>query len=138
MILVEFDSAHLNDVDPLERNGRAKLEEFRKYAAQFSGFSLLDGDKAVGCGGLIPIHQHRAMSWSILSDSAPKVSSARLVREFLDLQDIFRIETVVDCADEVSQRWLRFLGFERETPPLEGYSATGAAVYYYARFCRGN
>lgn len=136
MDLVDFRPEHLDHLDPLERNGADKLAQFRQYAEHYSAFTLV-GREPVACGGLVPIHAGRALAWSILTPGTPIVVAARLARRYLDLQDMFRIETVVDCEDEASQKWLRLIGFERETPPLAGYNADGSSAFVYVRFNHG-
>lgn len=138
MELVDFHPDHLDHLDPLERNGRDKLAQFRQYAERYSAFTLLTDGGPVACGGLVPVHGHRAVAWSILTPSTPVVAAARLAQRYLDLQDMFRIETVVDCEDEASQKWLHLIGFERETPPLVGYSADGSSAFMYVRFNHGS
>ncbi|MGB0972635.1 MAG: hypothetical protein ACPGVG_17010 [Mycobacterium sp.] len=138
MDLVDFHPDHLRGLDPLERNGVAKLQGIARTTEGQSAFTLLHAGRPTACGGLIPIHQGRAFAWSVITLDTPLVPAARLARRYLDLQDMLRIETVVDCEDEPSQRWLKFIGFERETPPLVGYNADGGSAFMYVRLNHGN
>lgn len=135
--IVDFQRGHLDGIDPIERNGREKLQGVADILTHFSGFTMLKDGRPVGSAGLIPIHPQRYAGWSIISRETPVFPAARLVKEFLDKQDVFRIETTVDCGDVACERWVRFLGFVPETPPLEGYNVDGSSARLFVRLRNG-
>lgn len=137
MILQDFDVSHLDGLQALERNWRQKVSNVVALAQHGYAASMVVNDHVVACGGLVPVHADRLIAWSLVTADMPLVAGVRLFRAFLDEQDALRIETTVDCEDGRSQRWLRMLGFVRETPPLRGFNRDGSAAYLYVRLRDG-
>ena len=137
MELVDFDPAHLEELVLLERNAAAKFEGMGEVLAQHASFTMKYDGRPVACGGLIYVYPHRLLAWSAITDMMPVLPAVRLARKFLDKQDALRIETVVDCEDPVSQRWVEMLGFRRETARLRAWNHDGSDAYMYVRFRDG-
>ena len=135
--LLPFHPDHLRAFDPAERNGRAKQAAIAALAhRQLSAFTARTDDGVVlGCGGLVPLYAHRLYAWTSVSRAAPAMPLVRLIREYLDLQDALRIETVVDVDDGLCHKWVQLLGFKPEGPPLRYYNSDKTDAQMYVR-CR--
>jgi len=139
MELIDFDPAHLKELVLLERNAEAKFEGMGEILALYGGFTMRISGQPVACGGLIRVYPHRLIAWSAITDKMPVLPAVRLARKFLDKQDALRIETVVDCEDPTSQRWVEALGFRRETDtPLRAWNHDGSDAYMYVRLKHGH
>jgi len=135
---IEFKLEHLWQFEPSERNGRAKQHQFGHLLAQHSAaFTAVDAEGVIGCGGLLPIYPHRALDWTSVSRRANAIFFVRFLREYLDRQNIRRIETVVDVDDKLCHKWVALLGFVPEGPPLQYYNADGSAAQMYVRYHHG-
>lgn len=101
----------------------------------FTGW--IDGTP-VGCAGIIPQWQDRAIAWAYLSAVCPPVMVAvhKAVARFLASCDIRRIETSVHCDFAAGHRWAVMLGFEMEAPRMRAYGADGHDAALYARVTR--
>jgi hypothetical protein len=108
----------------------ALAEELERYES----FTALDGERVLGCGGVVPVWQGRAQAWAYLGrDLGPfMVPITRAVKRFLAEQSVRRIEATASWHDGC--RWLEMLGFKRETAvPMEGYLPGGQSAHLYAR-----
>lgn len=138
MELVDFHPDHLDHLDPLERNGRDKFRGMGDTLKAHASFTLVHEGHPVACGGLIPVFSHRLVAWSAITEDMPVIPAVRLARDYLDKQTATRIETVVDCEDLRSQKWVEALGFERETGQLAEYNHDRSCAYMYARIRNGD
>ncbi|MGE4014400.1 MAG: hypothetical protein AB7G15_19940, partial [Alphaproteobacteria bacterium] len=79
----------------------------------------LHGERAVGCGGLMPIAPHRALAWALIG-APPKPAWPRIHRQVRraiahgHAQGYARIEMHVDAEFPAARRWARLLGFAEE------------------------
>ncbi len=79
---------------------------------------IVDG-RIISCGGILPYHHGNAEIWQIPSIYVEIVSLqyARFVRKWLEEKQaefcLHRMETLC-LDDDLHNRWMRFLGFERE------------------------
>lgn len=99
-------------------------------------FTAMDGDEVIACAGLAIMWEGRAHAWALMSVNSGRrfVRIVRAIQRFLDMQDIRRIEAVVDEGFEQGHRMLMMLGFKLETPePMRGFAPDGHACYQYAR-----
>ena len=114
---------------------RAALWRF--YHAAGPGFTALDRDEVVACGGVVLAGAGEGQGWAL---TGPAVSRCALSfhRAFVRLLPavesacgLARVTTLVHADHGVSRRWLRRLGF-REEQPLSGH-APGETYYLCAR-----
>lgn len=141
MTIVPFEPWHLTQIS---------LQKSQAYmgAALMSGdygrhvkdagpcFSAIDGDEVIASAGLAMMWEGRAHAWALMSGNSGRhfVKIFRAIAAFLELQDIRRIEAVVDEGFEQGHRMMRMLGFKLETPePMRGYAPDGHACSLYAR-----
>lgn len=111
----------------------ATMQEFPHNYCAFSH------GKPVAAFGLIPLTEHRALAWAILSADLKKemVYLHKKVKEFFDsgIHGFRRVESTVDVSFSKGVRWVELLGFNREGV-MRKYSKNGDDHYLYAR-CYG-
>ncbi|MHA1563690.1 MAG: hypothetical protein ACTSX7_00135 [Alphaproteobacteria bacterium] len=78
-------------------------------------FTLLDGERVLGCAGLVPMGGH-AEAWAMVSDAlrARPMMLHRLVIRALRMQDLHwpkRLLAIARIDSRTSQKWLERLGF---------------------------
>ena len=97
-------------------------------------FTGLDGDRIVGCAGLVEMWENRAMAWALLAADAGRhfVTIHRAVAGFFEQAKWRRIEATVDSDFAAGQRWIKLLGFEHEGR-LKAYSPDGRDHDLFAR-----
>ncbi|MDP2618648.1 MAG: hypothetical protein Q8P46_00485 [Hyphomicrobiales bacterium] len=80
-------------------------------------YSFWSGDDLVGCAGIIPVHEWRAVTWALLQQGETRRFAGlhRAVSAVLRAQSYPRIEAYVDPAFAPAMRWTAMLGFEIET-----------------------
>ncbi len=117
--LVPFKREHLDvmDMRPHETT-LISQEDFSAHENGISFTGIVDG-RIITCGGVIPTYKGNATAWQVPSIYVKDVSReyARACRQWLDKvqsdYEFHRLETV--CLDDgLHNRWMRFLGFERE------------------------
>lgn len=107
----------------------ADVAELEAYTA------LVDGEP-VAIAGLIEMWPGRAIAWSFVGANAGPhmVRITRAVERFLGLCEHRRIEAYVDPNFEAGHRWMRLLGFDRETPGvMRAFTPDGRDQVLYAR-----
>lgn len=78
------------------------------------------GTTCVAAAGIVPIYNHRAMAWALMSrDAGPYMRQiTRKVRSALDLSPYKRIEMLVDYEFKAGHQWAKMLGFKVEAPRM--------------------
>lgn len=106
-------------------------------AAAGPAYTAIVGNGVVGCAGLIPQWQGRALAWALIAcEAGPHLLGiVRAIRRGLDvIHPCRRVEAAV-CADfAAGHRLMGLLGFTRETPePMRSYTPDGADAVLYAK-----
>lgn len=139
MILVPFKPEHLKLL--VLQDSQAWMQpmiEGPEYGAALHTagpcYTLTDGSSVAMCAGLVNMWENRAQAWSLMSAHAGRhmLKIARIMRGFLDLQDIRRIEAVVDADFVQGHRLIQILGFEREGL-MRAYLPDGRDTVLYSR-----
>jgi hypothetical protein len=99
-----------------------------------NAWTVLQGGRPVAAGGLMFIHDYRALAWAFVSPDVPPLALARLARDHLDQQGYARMDAMVAQDYEQGHRWARLLGFHAEGPPMRYYLPNGGAAQMYVRF----
>ena len=101
----------------------------------YESFTAVDGETVIGCAGVVPMNNHRAIAWSYLGEDlgAKMVAVTRAVKRFLDLTHYPRIEMHVSCDLETDHRWAKMLGFECECERMRKFSPDGRDYALYVR-----
>lgn len=139
MIVVPYKAEHLTGilVQDSQQYLRGYLNPAHAEAVEaYPAFTALDGNRVLGCAGILPLWNGRAQSWAFLAGGLERhfISIHRAVKRYLDVCGVRRIECAVDVGFEEGHRWAEMLGFKRETPePMLGYREDGGACFLYAR-----
>jgi len=135
---IPFHPDHFREFEPAERNGREKQARVASWIGEIgASFTGLYEGRIVGCGGIIPVHEYRAVCWTSVSAEVPVARALRVLRAYLDLQTIPRLETPVDEDDAPCHRWVRALGFRPEGPVQPFFNADGSSAQVYVRYHHG-
>lgn len=88
----------------------------------------------VACIGLIHYWETRKYVWAFLAPSAGQhmLTLTRAVRRWLKYHGAGRLETAVDCRNDMDIRWAELLGFTREGV-MRKWTPEGLDVFLYAR-----
>jgi len=108
------------------------------FAMAGLSFTLLDDNKPICSGGIIPSWLGNAQGWVISSKRIfkNKIRAARLIRERTDLlcanNKIWRLQTAVKADFKIGIRFAEFLGFKKEGL-MVGYGPDKTDYYLMAR-----
>ena len=108
------------------------------FAMAGLSFTLLDDNKPVCSGGIIPTWLGSAEGWVISSKRIfkNKIKAARLIKERTDLlctnNKIWRLQTAVKADFKVGFRFAQFLGFKNEGL-MKAYGPDKTDYYRMAR-----
>ncbi len=115
MRLVNFRPCHLRQLQEAAPAEHAISEPQNPRAGV--AFTLMDGDRVLGCAGLVPVGNH-AEAWAVLTDAlrARPMLLHRLAKRALAMQDTHwpkRLLAIARIESRTSQKWLERLGFAR-------------------------
>lgn len=137
MIVVPFAPEHLARM----RVQAAQVTEISmirpdaiELLAKSNGWSALDGDHPLFCGGVIDMDDHHGLLWAYVSSEAGPwmLRITRGARRFLALKNLRRIETSVRADFAAGCRWAALMGFENEGL-MRKYGFDGSDHFRYAR-----
>ena len=96
--------------------------------------TVLDGERVVLCGGIVPTGPQHGLLWAVLSADAGRhmLWLHRATLRFLDIEPRRRIEATVEKGFPQGRRWLKLLGFKFEGR-MPGYGDNGETHLRYAR-----
>lgn len=107
-------------LQPAQAAWRGRFDGETGLALQASGlaWTLFDGERVIGCGGVIDRGGGRGEAWALLAQDAGRAMPAatRVVRRYLQTAPFRRIEAVTAVDFPPAGRWARLLGFENEGP----------------------
>lgn len=134
-----FKAEHLRYLTPQaeQRRSHAVILASNFGAEMEANFSLSawEGHKCIAAAGCVPIFNHRAVAWAMLStDAAPHMLAiVRRVRKAIDMLPYRRIEISVQVDFEAGHRFAKLIGMELETPtPMRAHGANGNDEMQYA------
>ena len=108
------------------------------FAMAGLSFTLLDDNKPICSGGIIPSWLGNAQGWVISSKRIfkNKIKAARLIKERTDLlcanNKIWRLQTAVKADFKIGVRFAEFLGFKNEGL-MKAYGPDKTDYYRMAR-----
>lgn len=117
------------------------LESSLRAQEQGSTFVVCDDGVIYVLAGITKINKRVAYVWAVTTKNLQNkyIGASKELRNFLDLvQDkerLHRIEVYVRCDLEAAQRWIKFLGFEREGRMCM-YNEDGTDSYMYRRIIK--
>lgn len=142
-----FDPAHIAFERTRDRErelfrGLGQAEERLQALSKLGpAWSIFKGDEWVTSGGVVPVMPHVGELWQIPSNNvaAFRVSYAKFFRVFVEniLTNLpyERLQTTSPI-DETHDRWMRFIGFEREGI-ARGYGINREDMAFWARLRHG-
>jgi len=134
-----FRMAHLHAL--AERPTQAHIGAFLQCGPYLQAlersdsWTAFDGDRILGCAGLLPIWPGLSHCWALLADDigAGMIGVTRCAHRMLRMHT-GRIEAYVEAEFEAGHRWARILGFERDTPGvLRKWFPDGSGAVLYSR-----
>lgn len=134
-----FRAGHLRFLAP-QREQRydhavALSSEYGALMESHFALSAWVDNVCVGAAGCVPIFNHRAVAWAILSnDAAPfMLAITRKVRQVIVGLPYRRIEIAVRADFLDGNRFARLIGMKLETAePMKAHGANGEDEYMYA------
>lgn len=114
--LRQFDERCLAGLGP----GLDRAALWRFYHAAGPGFTALDGDEVVACGGVVLARPGEGEGWALTGPSVPRRALSfhrafcRLLPAVMEECGLARVSTLVHESHAVSRRWLRRLGFAEQ------------------------
>lgn len=138
MNVVRFQTEHLALIEAA--GGRELFGPFpfqpgyAEMCADSAAWSVFDGERILGVGGVTQDHPSAGTAWSLMlpSTSGRMVGVTRIVRTILNACPLVRVQAHALADFELAHRWLEFLGFEREGL-LRKFTPSGADVFLFAR-----
>lgn len=133
MVIREFEAGEML----LLGNAKERACEYLTYGPAFTGIC---GEQFIGCGGLIILWPGVAEAWAVSTllwpSKALSVHKAILtsLNELSATLGLWRIQTAVNEAHQVSCKWVERLGFKFEGA-MPGYGPDGATYLRFGRVC---
>jgi hypothetical protein len=87
--------------------------------ARGPAFTIANG-VPVACGGILPLWKGVGEAWIVSSPLVEKypITFAKVVwkklKLLIEIMDLERVQTMVDCNHKVSQEWVKRMGFKKE------------------------
>lgn len=141
---IDFHPAHLLDLKLQDAQDalQAIIKE-PSYGAALSlhgmAYSGMLGGRVVGCAGVLPQTNTRAIAWALLENIPAPYWPAihrkviRVIRQ-AEQRGFRRIETQVAEGFQPGMRWVELLGFRNETPNgMAAWDPLGNTAYLFAR-----
>lgn len=139
MIAEHLTPAHILAIDLQPAQAGIAGALTREYAEKLCtltrvGWTIVDGDVVLGCGGIVEIWENRAQAWTLISSALLRRfrPAHRMVRAVLDDAPWRRIEMDVDAAHTAGIAWAEHLGFVNEGVRRK-YTVDGRDVILFAR-----
>lgn len=140
MRIVPYEPWHLLsiEVQPAQRMRDSALHDpdnARALGEAGPAFTALDdGDTPMAIAGVVDRGPGRAVAWAVLCPTVLRRFGAvhRAVKNFIELQNYRRLETMIDPRHAAAVRWAVRLGFEREGT-CRSYAPDGSDMDLYAR-----
>lgn len=138
MKLIQFEPNHIQQFKNFGgqkiRVGEVNETEIYQLRAFGDAYTAIDkNDNIIGCAGVVPATQFRAVAWALFQKTKPTdfVFIHKQTIEFLKNSNYLRIEAYVDPGFYPALRWIEMLGFkmERAYIPLFFQDGTGASAW---------
>lgn len=115
---VPYDPIHMEflKVDPVFA-GAFSREDPHALAHSREAWTLLDGTNVVAIVGAMETHSGVAFLWTFMSCDATRhfLAIHRFTKAWVDRLGFRRLECTVLSGFKAAHRWMRMLGFKRET-----------------------
>lgn len=137
--VVDFRRSHMEKL--IEQDNVAHLgklmgdEHYTSLENDHNSKTILIGGKPILVGGLIMHSADKGEAWAILDENCKRyfVVIHNLVRKFLKLNPLPRIEAIVEIGFGPGHRWMDLLGFKLEETPVKGPGNTDKQFSRYIK-----
>lgn len=140
MRVVPFKPEHVAALlaAPTQQNLTPMMANTAYLQALHSGdsWTLIDGDRVIGSGGLVEVWPGLAQAWALISADAGVIGMLNMTRATKRMLAVRmgRIEAYVAADFQAAHHWMRVLGFQRETPGvMRKWFPDGSGAVLYAR-----
>lgn len=139
---LEVRKFHRDDVAKLkDYAGVSYLREFIKPADLLRAeqlkycYSVYKGEQILLCAGVHEYWQDRGEMWAMFDANCKRefIRLVTLIRRFMEVCPLRRLEAVVDHGFEPGHRLVRALGMKLECETMEAYRHNGINASLYAR-----
>lgn len=98
-------------------------------------YSILRDSRVLVCAGVAEYWPGRGEAWAVLSTGLRHdlVRVTKMIRRFLEVCPVRRIEAAVSIEHDAGHRWARLVGFQLEVPLLKSYLPDGRDCSLYSR-----
>lgn len=92
-------------------------------------------DTPLACAGVFVYWPGRGEAWTIFAKDLKRelVLVHKVIKRYLEICPVKRIEAAIDVEQEVSHRWIKTLGFTLESPRLRAFRPDGGDASMYIR-----
>lgn len=138
MKLVDFKPEHVQLIEAAggrEVFGPMPFQPgYADMCAEYLAWSVFDGDRIIGCGGVFREHEGCGTAWSLLLPVSGRHMRFidRAARKILDACPLVRIQAHAVPKFLPALRWLVMLGFQCEGT-LRKFTPSGADMLLFAR-----
>lgn len=141
MKIVPFRAEHLRQLQVQNAQLKsmswmpADQAETIEQLGAIEAYTAIEGDRVVGCAGVLELWKGRAAAWAFLAGDLGRkfVPFHRAVKRFLAVAEYSRIEAEVALDFDEGHRWARILGFELENPRMRKYFPDGSDAALYVK-----
>jgi len=104
-----------------------KPREILELKEKGDAFTAMDGDRVVGCGGVIALTAFRGVAWGLFqkTGTADFLAIHMATRRYLRNCRFRRVEAYVDPLSPPAMRWIALLGFTLERPYIPYFYPNG-------------
>lgn len=115
--------------------GVLKVEDLIRAEQMRYSYSVFSGDRILLCAGVNELWQDRGELWAMFDANCRKefVELFNMIKRFIDVCSIRRLEASVDHGFEAGHRLVRALGMKLECETMEAYRHNGLNASLYAR-----
>lgn len=140
MIIMPFAPEHLEQLRDNQTQGHIGVAlrdpAYIQTLVESDGWTAIENGKVLGSAGLIPVWQGHTHAWALLAADCGPAGMLLLTRAILRMlkMQAGRIQTVVEADFVEGQRWMKVLGFTRETPDvMRKWYPDGSDAILYSR-----
>jgi len=136
MNLISFAPDHLKELPNYAHQESLVNLDDGKFFVGDHAFSVLKGNRIIGCIGLAPCNQYRAVAWAVFPHNGKNndfVTCHMASRWLMRNNPFRRLESYVDPRSERAMRWIKLLGFEIEIAYIPFFypDGGGTSVWSY-------
>ncbi len=143
IVLEKFQATHLRQIrvqpEITARIGHiTEIHALALEAAPYAYTFMREGN-VVACAGVAEYWSNRGEAWALLFTELRHdfVPITKMVKRFLDVCPLRRIEAAVVVDHAAGHRWTQLLGFQLEASLLRAYTPSGEDCSLYSRIRKG-